>query len=161
MGIEYIFLLVCAGGLLLFALALGFNTAIMGKSYCKGFQFMWSSVPKSKEADEKIKFLLNKMDANLIRASFDSGRNTIQFHELDADPKRDEPEAEIWVGNKYFSYGWLYSYGGSRNGSFIKKRPSRKSFKRILALEEKLTGSTTTNAPPSKSDSTEKVVHLE
>ena len=161
MGIEYIFLLVCAGGLILFALALGFNTAIMGKSYCKGFQFMWSSIPKSKEADDKIRFILNKLDANLIRATFDQGKNTIGFYELDANPNRDEADAEIWIGNKYYSYGWLYSYGGTRSGSYIKKRPSRKTFKRILELEAKLTGATVHNEPPTKSNSTGKVVHLE
>lgn len=155
MGAEYYFLFVCVGGLILLAGSLAFSTAIMGKSYCKSFQFMWSSLTYSAEADEKINMLLSKMSANMIVAKLDSRGNNIVFKSHDGDT-----EGEINIEQKYYRYGYLTEYGGTSRGDYIKKRPKLKTFKKIVALEEALRGASNDNQAPPTAKKDDRVVEL-
>lgn len=182
MSIEYVFLFCCIGLLVLVTLALTFNTLIMGKSCFKTFQFIMSSMPFSKEADDIINQLFAKVEAGLLTANISSSGSTIQFFENEPEAQTEvvttrvvdelsgtyfkaqiqrtmKAEAEIWIDTKYYGYGYIHRYYGEQKSELYKKRPSVSTFKRIVKFENQLRGAPTVNdAPPSSTERKEKNV---
>lgn len=178
MGIEYIFLFICVGFLVLLTAGLTFNTCISGSKYFKTFQLLMSSMPYSKEADETIRLILDKMDAELLVAKLSPSDESIIFCDA-TEPEKTvsvlnpdryssydnryirvlASEAEIWIGSKYHNYGYIHRYNGERKTEFFKKRPRISTVKRIIALEEKLRSTPKSNTPP-KTNSSNGTVEL-
>lgn len=160
MGTEYYFLYICLSILGLFTLSLIINTCISGSKYFKTFQFLMSSMTYSKEANDLIALTLDKMEAELLVAKLSPTESTIQFYAVDkADDDGETPiyhrtleaDVEIWIESKYYAYGYVQRIGGQTRSEFRLKRPSIKTFYRILKLEERLRKPTETNTAPPKS----------
>lgn len=178
MSVEYLFLFFCIGILVLVTLALTFNTLIMGKSYFKSFQFVMSAMPYSKDANEIINQLFAKVEAGLLTAVISPSGSTIQFFENDPGMQSEvvtckmendvggtyykahvvrtmKAEAEIWIDTKYYFYGYIHRYYGEQKSELYKKRPSVRTFRRIVKLEAQLRGAPSDNKAPPSSPSRE------
>lgn len=155
MSIEYWFLFVCIGTLALITIGLIFNTMITGSKYFKTFQLLMSAMPYSAEAEKTISLILDKFDANLLVAKIsDCNTNMVFYSTVDeSGTKYDKCTspivAEIFIGSKYYAYGYVRKYYSEAKAELTKKRPSVKTLKRIIALENKLRGEINTNEPPS------------
>lgn len=154
MNPELYFLVFCVAVLVLFTLSLVFNVMISGSKFMKTYQFLMGTLSYSKEVDSIISRLLDKTDAELLVAKLND--NTIQFFPVDStESDEDTPysrtlkaEAEIFIGSKYYSYGYIHRHFGEAKSSEYKKRPSISTFRKILKLEEKLRGEKSTNKAP-------------
>lgn len=155
MSIEYWFLFVCIGTLALITIGLIFNTMITGSKYFKTFQLLMSAMPYSAEAEKTISLILDKFDANLLVAKIsDCNTNMVFYSTVDEsgakyDKSTSPIVAEIFIGSKYYAYGYVRKYYSEAKAELTKKRPSVKTLKRIIALENKLRGEINTNEPPS------------
>lgn len=142
MPIELIFLSLCVGGLVIFLLSLIVSTLIMDTRLFMSYQYLLSSLKYSKEADERINFILSKHEAGLITAKLHS--NYIHF----TDVESNNTYAKIWVGNKYYSYGYIYEFSGTN--VHTKNRGKLSTFKKIVQLEDTLSGKITPKETPKK-----------
>ncbi|EPE1232544.1 hypothetical protein ACRYKS_19960 [Escherichia coli] len=153
MSVEYWFLFICLGTLVLITLGLIFNTVISGSNYFKSFQLLMSAMQYSDEAEETTTLILNKLEANLLVAKISSCNTNIVFYaspvDLDGAEMSNQPAvAEIFIGSKYYAYGYIRKYYTEAKAELTKKRPSIKTLKRIIALEKKLRGDVTKNDSP-------------
>lgn len=142
MPIELIFLSVCVGGLIIFLLSLIVSTMIMDTRLFMNYQYLLSSLKFSKETDERLNFILSKYDAGLLTAKLNN--NCIEFNENGTY----NSYAKIWVGNKYYSYGFIHSLNGYSEHS--KTRGKLSTFKKIVQLEDTLSGRITKKEEPNK-----------
>lgn len=120
--------------LVLFTLWMFIATAAIGTKYLKTTQYYMSILEFNAEADEKIKLVLDKFENNLLTAILDTQLGVIRFH----DTESGEFNSEIWIQGKYTVYGMLSSYGKERNKTWKNYKPSLSTFKRVIALENKL-----------------------
>lgn len=155
MNPELYFLVFCVSVLVLFTLGLVLNVCISGSKLFKTYQFLMGTLTYSKDVDIICSRLLDKMEAGLLVANLSD--NTIQFFNAEDIEMKDEQtpysytltaEAEIFIGSKYFSYGYIHRHFGEAKSSQYKKRPSLSTFKRIVKLEEKLRGDSSPNKAP-------------
>ncbi len=155
MSVEYWFLFVCIGTLALITIGLIFNTMISGSKYFKTFQLLMSAMPYSADAEKTISLILDKFDANLLVAKISACDTNISFYSVDTDLDGIDTQypnpvvAEIFIGSKYYAYGYVRKYYSEAKAELTKKRPSIKTLKRIIALEKSLRGQTSVNEPPS------------
>lgn len=168
MGVEYYFLFGCLSVLVLITVGLIINTCISGSKYFRSFQFLMSAMSYNKEADTAINLLLDKTEAGILIAKLSPSDDTImfvnpndeettlvanQYRTSHADPRYVKvlnSEGEIWIGSKYYAYGYIHRYYGQRKDEFYKKRPSLNTFKRILKLEHELKKPSSENAAPNQ-----------
>lgn len=120
------------GGLVLFVLYMLVVTASLGTERFKVAQFLMSSLRYSEEATIKLNLLIDKYEAGILKIKADN--KSLVFY----DPKTQERAGEIWVGNKYYSYGILYRYGATDRKEWACNKPDIKTFKRIIKLEKSL-----------------------
>ncbi|BEH88059.1 hypothetical protein [Klebsiella phage phiKp_21] len=167
MNPELYFLLICVSVLVLFTLGLIFNVCISGSKWFKTYQYIMGTLTYSKEADTLCTRLLDKMDAGLLIAVLTNG--TIKLFNAEDIKQTDEQsnymhtlaaEAEIFIDCKYYSYGYIHRHFGQSKAELYKKRPSIKTFKRIVKLEEKLRGVVSENKKP-ETDEKNSVLELQ
>lgn len=171
MSVEYWFLFLCLGTLVLITLGLIFNTVISGTKYFKGFQLRMSAMQYSEEAENAITLILNKLDANLLVARISECDTNIVFYPLETNIEEMSASeryytpcvAEIFIGSKYYAYGYIRKYYSEAKAELTKKRPSIKTLKRVIALENKLRGEVYKNESPSivKSKAKSNIVELD
>lgn len=129
------------------------STLCMGKPVLIRLQVIMGSLKYSKEIDDKIDLELGKVDAGFYHVVVDE--HVIALFSKEKYPNFDElnryscrPELEIWISNKFYSYGNIYRMnGGQAPSDVVNKRPSVKLMKQIYELEK------------SKGNSTKKVKH--
>ena len=144
--------------LVLFTLYMLVVTASMGSEYFKVPQFMLSSLKYSEEADVKLNLLMDKYDAGILLCR--RQKNELIFTEKETG----KHAGTIWIGNKYYSYANLYSYGIEARNTWACNKPKIKTFKRVVKLEKQLDISSgnqaSDNAPKaeSKRQSNEEVI---
>lgn len=91
------------------------------------FEFRFLNMNKySSDVDNAIKILIAKYEQNLLTAEIDTFE--IKFSD----------GSSIWIGNKYFGYGFLYAHGNKKYSRSEWRRPSVKTFRDIQKLESTL-----------------------
>lgn len=145
-----VFLTICIGALLLFLLSLIVSTCIMDTRLFMTYQFLLSSLKYSKEVDTKINFILAKHEADLLIATIRN--NCIEFHEKETS----KFYASIWIGNKYYTYGYLWKHADGYCNT--KRRPAVSTFKKIVHLEDTLSGKITKKPSEKKKEKEEEVI---
>lgn len=128
------------------------STLCMGKPVLIRLQVLMGSLKYSKEINDKIDLELGKVDAGFYHVVV--GEHTISLYSKEKYPDFQEsqryssvPELEIWISNKFYSYGNIYRLNGHSPHDVTNKRPSVKLMKQIYELEK------------SKGSSTKKVKH--
>lgn len=158
MSVEYWFLFLCLGTLVTITAGLIFNTVISGSKYFKGFQLRMSAMQYSSDAEKTISLLLDKLEANLLVAKISACDTNILFYTPETNLEdmdtsyasfTNSAVAEIFIGSKYYAYGYIRKYYSEAKAELTKKRPSIKTLKRIIALENKLRGTVVQNDSPS------------
>lgn len=132
------------------------STLCMGKPVLIRLQVMMGSLKYSKEIDDKIDLVLGKVDAGLYHVMV--GDHTLEFYSKEKYPDPsglsryvNRPDIEIWIANKFYSYGNIYRMNGDFVSNDISsKRPSVKLMKQIYELE-KSKGQSTTKVKKDKS----------
>ncbi|SOK58722.1 hypothetical protein [Yersinia phage fHe-Yen9-04] len=150
MGVIVIYCIL--GSLGLFTLYMFVVTSAMGTERLKTSQYFMSSLSYCEEATTKINLLIDKYEAGLIKAKLKN--NVIEFTEME----KNIPAGEIWIANKYFSYGQLHRYGANGNISWQCNKPSLKTFKRIIKLEKQLNVAHQEPVPKSAKSTDEPVI---
>jgi hypothetical protein len=120
----------------LFGLMLIVSTACMGSNVFISLQVLMGSLKYSKEVDDKIQLELGKIDAGMCDVSVDE--HTIGLYvktDKDVDFRYRTPYMEIWVENKFYSYGNIYRMNGQSSYDFKSKRPSIAVIKQLLELQ--------------------------
>lgn len=152
MDLFIIACVVIVGG---FGLLLFVSTMCMGKPVLMGLQVIMGSLKYSKDVNEKIDLVLGKVEAGLYHVFIEE--HTICLYSKERYAEREDivryanqPELEIWIENKFYSYGNIYRVNGRSESSFQKKRPSIKLIKQIYQLE-KTKGESTTKVKHDKS----------
>lgn len=107
-------------------------TACMGTEKLKTAQYFMSSLTYSEEATTKLNLLIDKYEADLLTA--DLQKTVISF----TDKNTSQPAGQIWIANKYYTYGQLHKYGVEQNTNWQCKKPNLKTFNRIIKLEKSL-----------------------
>lgn len=83
----------------------------------------------SEDVDTAISMLIAKYNQGLITAELDSFEYSICFSD----------GCSVWIGNKYYGYGFLYRYvGGKEIPAANRRRCSTKTFRELQKLENKL-----------------------
>ncbi|EBS4516530.1 hypothetical protein DQT32_03780 [Salmonella enterica subsp. enterica serovar Braenderup] len=118
--------------LAVFALYMLAATASIGTERMKTSQYFLSSLEYNEEASVKLNLLMDKYEAQLLTVKVT--KDTLVFTDKETGAKA----GEIWIANKYFSYGQLYRYGASNNNNWQNYKPDLKTFKRIIKLEKQL-----------------------
>lgn len=135
-----IFVSICAMGVVLFGLSLILSTLCMGRSTCMGLQVLMGSLRYSKEVDNKLNIVMGKIEAGMYHVIV--GTHTISLYSKESVPTIEEigwkrPELEIWVENKFYSYGNIHRVNGGEAPREIRsKRPSIKMIKQIYKLQQ-------------------------
>ncbi|AQW88968.1 putative membrane protein [Erwinia phage pEa_SNUABM_50] len=143
------------GFLGVFTLYMFVVTSAMGTERLKTSQYFMSSLSYSEEATVKINLLIDKYQAGLLKAKLKS--NVIEFTEMEGNALA----GEIYIANKYFSYGQLYRYGANGNTKWQCNKPDLKTFKRIIKLEKQLDITDEVPVQKSTSKSSEEQVILD
>lgn len=139
---EYFFLF-CMGIIALFGVSLLISTVTMGSESFITLQVLTGSLKYSKEVNDKIDILLGKVEADLYYIKV--GEHTIQFfdkskydsYEDAVNNWRNEADIELWISNKFYSYGNIYHINGGKAPVHLRdKRPSIKLIKQILQIEK-------------------------
>ncbi len=105
-------------------------TSAMGTERLKVPQFLMSSLTYSEEATAKLNLLLDKYEAGLLKIK------RTQTSLLFTDAETGSKAGEIWIKNKYYSYGSLHRYGANDDRQFACNKPNVKTFKRIVKFEQ-------------------------
>lgn len=150
MEIFIISCVILVGG---FGALLLLSTLCMGKPVLIRLQVLMGSLKYSKEINDKIDLELGKVDAGFYHVVV--GDHVLSLYSKEKYPNFDElnqyscrPELEIWISNKFYSYGNIYRMnGGQAPQDVTNKRPSVKLMKQIYELEK------------SKGNRTKKVKH--
>lgn len=139
---EFFFLL-CMSIVALFGISLLISTVTMGSESFVSLQVLTGSLKYSKEVNNKIDILLGKVEADLYYIKV--GEHTIQFfdkskydsYENAVNNWRNEADIELWISNKFYSYGNIYRINGGQAPIQLRdKRPSIKLIKQILEIEK-------------------------
>lgn len=127
----------------------------MGKSVLIGLQVIMGSLKYDKEVNDKLDLELGKVEAGMYHVLV--GEHTISLYAKEKYPDVEEikrysskPELEIWIENKFYSYGNIYRLNGQSHHYLQNKRPSVKLIKQINQLE-KTKGKSTTKIKKDKS----------
>lgn len=149
MSFEIMFLIGCLSVLGLFVVALTISTIIMGSRFGLRMQHMFNSLKYDKEVDDMLNRLIAKVEAGLMIAKLHD--KTIKFYtpetyneaqNLSSWERRNTEEAEVWIGNKFTQYGYLVKYFTLGKYELENKCGSYRTFRRLLALEDALSGRT-------------------
>ena len=155
------FIMICVGIVGCFAAALIISTLCMGTSILLSLQVLMGSLKYNKEVDDKLNLVLGKIDAGFYHVVVDECTISLYSKEQYPDteiPFRATPEIEIWIANKFYSYGNIYRTLSQSRQEIKKYRPSIKVIKQIYHLE-KTNGASTKKVKKEKpSKKTEKVV---
>lgn len=156
-----LFITICASIVGIFAFLLIVSTICMGKPVLMSLQVLMGSLKYSKEVNDKIDLELGKVDAGFYHVVVEEHTICLyskeKYPDLDAIARySDKPELEIWIENKFYSYGNIYRLNGQSPRELQNKRPSIKLMKQIYQLE-KTKGESTTKVKKEKSK-TETVV---
>lgn len=153
MSFEFGFLLACVGILVVFIVALTVSTLLVGSRRLLRFQHMMNSLKYNKEVDALLDHLLAKEEAGLLIPRIKN--NVIQLYTPDAYAQKNSTDyyeqrsakcTEIWIGNKFTQYGYIEEHDGN-SYKYSGKCGSYSTFRRILALEDRLTGRTKSPEP--------------
>lgn len=124
-----------------FAVLLLISTMCINTPIFIGLQVMMGSLRYSKDIDDKINILLGKVDADMYHVMVE--QHTMVFYSKEKYPEfssimryQHTPDFEIWIANKFFSYGNLYRVEGRSSHDMTGKRPSVKLIKQIYRLEQ-------------------------
>ncbi len=120
------------GSLGLFILYMLVITSSLGTERFKVPQFLMSSLTYSEEATTKLNLLMDKYEAGLLNIRRTD--KTLIF----TDAETGQKAGEIWIQNKYYSYGNLHRYGANDDKQWSCNKPNIKTFKRIIKLEQTL-----------------------
>lgn len=153
MGTFILYGVFCVLGLFIFYMLL--VTSSLGTERLKVPQFLMSSLTYSEEATTKLNLLMDKYEAGILNIKRTD--KTLFF----TDAETGQKAGEIWIHNKYYSYGILHRYGAQDDKQWSCNKPDIKTFKRIMKLEQSLekTEKEQTSSSPKKTDkSGEKVV---
>lgn len=139
-----------------FGIALLISTICIGTTHLLTLQVIMGSLRYSKEIDDKLDLELGKVDAGMYHVVV--GECTMSLYSKDKYPDFEDtsrysckPEVEIWIANKFYSYGNLYRLSGGESPiSIQRKRPSIRIIKQIYQLE-KSKGLSTTKIKKDKS----------
>lgn len=136
-----IFIIICSVLVFGFAISLFISTMVMGKPIFITLQVLMGSLRYSKEVSEKLDMELGKVEADLYHVVVGEHKIGLYSKEKYPDAKNigytSNAELEIWIENKFYSYGNIYRLsGGEAPLSMKSKRPSVKIIKQIYHLEK-------------------------
>lgn len=133
-----LFMIVCATSVVTFGFLLLISTMCMGSTILIPLQVLMGSLRYNKEIDEKLSMELGKVDAGLYYVRVKN--TTIELYLKEQYKSEEEthnstPNLEIWIENKFYSYGNIYRVNGKNRVDLSDKRPSILVLKQIYELQ--------------------------